>query len=98
MTVRGASWDQPPYHFVPALCKQEESAARHRLDSTRRGSVEPLKNVTVVEAETGAALLNGPDLADHARWFTVLVGGSEADPNVLWWRRSVPSNLSGLAA
>ena len=30
--------------------------------------------VSVVEAEKGGALLNGPDLADHARQFTVLVG------------------------
>ncbi len=30
--------------------------------------------VSVAEAEKGGALLNGPDLADHARQFTVLVG------------------------
>jgi hypothetical protein len=29
--------------------------------------------VSVADAEKGAPLLNGPDLADHARRFTVLV-------------------------
>jgi serine protease Do len=33
-----------------------------------------LNGVSVVEAEKGGALLNGPDLANYARQFTVLVG------------------------
>ena len=50
------------------------SKSTSRSRQIRRSAFLEANGVSVAEAEKGGALLNGPDLADHARQFTVLVG------------------------